>query len=74
MQTYQLREDKFEDESNQLHTVFGIDITDNGVVVRMIPNVFYCKEKGQSFVDLCNRLELDPIHIDDVIADALAQI
>ena len=36
-----------------------------------IPDIFTDYIEAQKFVDLCNRLEVSPIHIRDVIDDYL---
>ena len=42
-------------------------------VMAHIPDVFFDQEAAQRLVDICNRLELDVVHLHDVVEDALQQ-
>lgn len=65
---YQVRIDKILDDSNNECLVFGIDIPALG---KSIPNIFAERHAADYFVRLCNRLDLSPIHIFEVIDDLL---
>ena len=65
--TYSVRSDTFTDDQNQQHTVYGLDI----LGADSIPNIFTTKAEAEQFSSLCNRLDLSPIHIHDVIDDIL---
>lgn len=68
IQKYQVRVDKILDESDREILVFGIDIPE---MQMSIPNIFTTRTAADRFVRLCNRLDLSPIHIHDVIEDIL---
>ncbi len=60
------------DENGVKHTVYGMEVHQNGRVMRAIADIFFDKKRALHFVELCNRLQLDPIHLDDVIEDILS--
>lgn len=68
---YFIREDEIFDEDGVAHTVYGIDVSIGGEVIRSIPDVFTEKNKAEKLIRLCNEGELSPIHIDDVVEAAL---
>ena len=68
---YRVRADIVHDEEEQAHTVYGIDLLVDGKVTRSVPDVFFEAKKADEFVHLCNTLELSPLHLDDVVEDAL---
>lgn len=68
--TYCLRTDKVCDEEGMLHTVYGIEaFARNKYVVASIADVFFDKQKAKYFIKLCNDLNLDLVHLPDVIED-----
>lgn len=69
--TYKLREDVVFDEDNKGHTVYGIDLFKNGAIARSVPDVFSDKSSAESLVSLCNSCKLSPLHLMDVIEDAI---
>ena len=68
MNPYQLRSDTVLDEDGKRHTTYGIEYRPANVSVK---DVFLDKEKAAAFVAKCNALDLSPIHLYDVIEDAL---
>lgn len=56
-------------------TVYGIcvyEIKENKKEkIISIPDIFFSRDKVENTVNLCNELELDVIHIFDVIEDAV---
>ena len=71
--TYQIREDHCLDEDGTHVTVYGIEVyeTQSSVPLLSYADLFTDKRKAQELIDLCNRLELDPVHLTDVVEDAL---
>lgn len=65
--TYKIREDIFYDEFGKPHTVYGITLDD----ALSIPDIFTSRPAAEEFIKLCNRLELSPLHIYEVIDDLL---
>ena len=67
-----VREDFISDVHKNTVPVYGVDAFDEaGRVVKSIPDIFFEKEKAESFVALCNSSNLQPIHLADVVADTL---
>lgn len=65
--TYRVIESSVLDEEGVTHTVFGIEVIERTKIL----DVFTDGTEAQWFADLCNRLEVSPIHIRDVIDDYL---
>lgn len=68
----------------EVYTVNGVSRTSYGIaaysdadvdgtvtVVASVRDITSCREKVDGLVELCNRLELSPIHLTDVIEDIL---
>ncbi len=70
MVLYKLRIDKVRDEQRRAHTVYGIDVFER---TQSVPDIFTDGQSAERFVNLCNRLQLAPIHLHDVIEDALVK-
>lgn len=70
MVLYKLRIDKVQDEQRRTHTVYGIDVFE---CIQSAPDIFTDGQRAKQLVSLCNRLQLAPIHLHDVIEDALAK-
>lgn len=68
MKKYQLRTDENVDEENITHTVYGIELPSEGISVK---DVFCNRKEAESFIKLCNDLDLSPLHLHDVVQDAL---
>lgn len=73
---YKLTENKITDEHGTTHKTFGINVceSETGTVLRSIEDIFTDRRTAEDLVSLCNRLELSPCHIDDVIEDILVKI
>ena len=68
MKTYQLRSDTIVDDDGVSHTVYGIDLPSENISVK---DVFYDRKEAEAFIKTCNRLNLSPLHLHDVIEDVL---
>lgn len=56
--------------ANKELTVYGIDVFDPcGQIITFISNVFYCRQRADELIDMCNSLNLSLIHLMDVIYD-----
>lgn len=64
---YKLRTDTVRSELGQPVTVYGITLDGS----LSIPDIFTSRPAAEEFIKLCNRLELSPIHIYEVIDDLL---
>ena len=42
-------------------------------VIAYIPDVFLCKKDAQRFASLCTQLNIDILHLSDVVKDYLAR-
>ena len=70
--TYRVRTDTIADDDDNSVVVYGIDVTnEKGIVTNSVPNMFLKKHNAQKLVALCNELKLSPVHLMDVIEDAL---
>lgn len=70
--TYMIRTDIIYDELSLPHTVFGIDIYRNQVLLKSIPDISSDQDSLRRLVSLCN-ITSDITHIYDVIDDFLAE-
>lgn len=71
---YKLTETTVADESGNTRSAFGIALyqEESAHPTRVIDSIFTDRITAEDFVSLCNRLELSPDHLDEVIADTLA--
>ena len=69
---YEMIQENLTDSDLGSYVAYGIAVMRGEERVRMVSDVFLDRAKAAEFVELCNRLELDPVHLDDVIADAIA--
>ncbi len=70
MVLYKLRIDKVQDEQKRMHAVYGVDVFQR---VQSVPDIFTDGQSAEQFVNLCNQLQLAPIHLRDVIEDVLVK-
>lgn len=68
---YNLRTDLIAGQNGESHTVYGIDLFEEGHCVQSVGNIFLDPEEAKKFVSMCNRLKLSKVHLMDVIEDAL---
>ena len=70
---YKLRKDKLYHKDIGTYSSYGIDAFENfaDATVRSIPDISFEKETLETLIHLCNCLNLDIIHLDDVIEDFL---
>jgi len=70
--TYILNRSVVCDEEGHNYTVFGIDAVEaSGRLIASFSDVFFDKLAAERFCILCNKCNLAPIHLQDVIEDAL---
>lgn len=65
---YKVTQDLVTNENDQTYTAFGIEYPEEDLY---IPDVFFDRERAEEFVALCNKLDLNPLHIFDVLEDIL---
>lgn len=63
---YRLNRSVVYDENGKKHNTYGISYKE-----REVKDISTDKHKIEKLVNLCNELELSPIHLDDVIEDFL---
>ncbi len=60
------------DEEGKPHAMYGIDaVRENGIVQDSFVDVFDNYKDAEELAQKCTELELDPIHLQDVIEDAV---
>lgn len=60
------------DEEGKPHAMFGIDaVSEDGIVQNSVIDAFGNHEEAEALANKCTELELSPIHLQDVIEDAL---
>jgi len=69
MISYKMRCDQLKNEDIGRYIAFGIDIFQDGNPIRRIRDVSTNEKKLQKLISLLNILQLDMIHIDDIIED-----
>lgn len=68
-----MRKDTIYDENGNKYTVYGIEAVDyRGKVLLSFSDIFFDKQKAKHFVNLCNKNDLELIHLADVVEDVLA--
>ena len=70
---YRLRKDNFFHEDIGSYSSYGIDAVceASGVPIRSILDVSVEKQPLEDLISFCNSLQLDLIHLDDVVEDFL---
>lgn len=71
MVTYCIQEEKLYHKDLGYYTAFAIKAFQNNKLVEFVSDVFLDKEKANSFVRQCNELQVDLVHLYDVIDDIL---
>jgi len=56
---------------NKVTNVYGINVSHNNQIVKASINLFDRKEDAEEFAQICNKLDLDIIHFEDVILDLI---
>lgn len=70
--TYCLRTDEIFDEDGKVYTVYGIDVVnESGITEKSVKDVFFDFSEAVKFVNNCNTLQLDIVHLMDVVEDIL---
>lgn len=69
---YCLRQDEVYNESGRKYLAYGIDVLDDGgCVLKSVSDVFFNLKEAENFVEICNKKQLDPIHLEDVVMDVI---
>ena len=69
--TYTLRTDELIDEASNHHLAYGITVLESNslVIINSIPNIFLEQMKALKAINLCNKLNLSPVHLKDLAED-----
>lgn len=68
MKTYQPRSDTTIDDEGKTRIVYGIELPSENISVK---DVFCNRKEAETFIKLCNDLDLSPLHLQDVLQDIL---
>ena len=68
---YELVEERHEDPEMGSYISYGIALKEEENIIRTIADVFLDKGKAEEFIGRCNEFKLSPIHLEEVIEDAL---
>lgn len=71
--SYRICTDRRTDEDGTIILVYGIEVYEsNSTTPLLVMNdLFTQRSQAEELAELCNRLELDPIHLSDVVEDWL---
>ena len=70
--TYRLRKDLVLDEEGKEYIVYGIEAVNRGKkILSSFSDIFFDRQKAETFVKLCNESKLELIHLADVVEDAI---
>ena len=72
---YTVKESFYTEEVGSF-TAYGIGVCENEKsnrkTLEYIPNVFLDRQKAERLAAMCNHLKLDPLHLFDVVEDAVS--
>ncbi len=70
MITYKLSEESFESDDGDSYISFGVIAeSDKGKIIASVLDLSTERSEVERLISLCNELELDPIHLNDVAED-----
>ena len=73
---YYTNQESFYAEGVGPFTAYGIGVRENNQcnkkTLQSIPNVFLDRQKAERLAAMCNYLKLDPLHLFDVVEDAVS--
>lgn len=72
MTVYRVTKDKIDNPLTGSYISYGIEAIQNKRSVLKVNDVFPDFKKARRLAELCNLGALEPVHLKDVIADALA--
>lgn len=56
---------------NLIYKEYGIDAYDNDVLIKSINNISKSFQDIDRLVIMCNEMEIEPCHLDDIVEDYL---
>ncbi|MDD6188113.1 MAG: DUF6514 family protein [Clostridiales bacterium] len=74
---YAVKESLYREEIGA-YTAYGIGVFeydgDEKKTLQYIPDVFLDEDKAEQLVDMCNRLQLEPVHLLNVVEDTVSEL
>ena len=74
---YTVKESLYSEEAGSF-TAYGIGVREDNqsskITLQYIPNVFLDRQKAERLAAMCNYLKLDPLHLFDVVEDAVSDL
>lgn len=75
---YYTNQESFYAEGVGSFTAYGIGVREDNqsskITLQYIPNVFLDRQKAERLAAMCNYLKLDPLHLFDVVEDAVSDL
>ncbi len=68
---YTLRKDRFTGEDGSNYIGYGIEAWKAGERIESVPNIFLHISDAEKLTELCNRLQLSPTQLREVVEDRL---
>ena len=65
--SYRICTDEVRGENGATLEVYGIEIWQDGKLVQTVRDIFTSKETALEFAALCERLELSPVQLEDLL-------
>lgn len=60
-----------QDTNNEAYITYGIKVFESNKVIKSVPGVFLDETEAVKFVAACNKIQLNPNHLEDFIEDSL---
>ncbi len=60
-----------QDNNNEAYITYGIKVFESNKVIKSVPGVFLDETEAVKFVAACNKIQLNPNHLEDFIEDSL---
>ena len=70
---YELLEEQFTDPESGVYTAYGVVVKIDGQIFCSISDVFLDLAFAEQMISMCNKQNLSPVHLDDLIEDILAR-
>ncbi len=68
---YCIQKENITIEDSGMHTVYGIELWQDGKLIRTVRDVFCNKATAEHYIALFNKFELSPMHLDDIIEEII---
>lgn len=68
---YCIQKESIAVENGKIHTVYGIELWQDGKLVKTTHNVFCDKATAEHYITLFNKNKLSPMHLEDIIEEII---